>query len=245
MGDYSADLAYIHDAAFFFLAQAAAPHLLQLLEAQGIGSGRIVELGCGAGVLAEAVAAAGYEVWGVDQSAAMIDMARRRLPGATFGVAPVDSVVLPACVAVAAVGEVVSYVDQSTGQATHLPNLIRKAYSALSPGGVLLFDAAVPGRGAGAVGRHWEGEDWALLFDATEDTRTSRLTRRQTTFVREGDTFRRGHETHVLQLVPEAMIRELLAGAGFSVTTRRSYGEQSLPGGLVVFEAIKPAAEGS
>jgi SAM-dependent methyltransferase len=45
---------------------------------------RVVELGCGAGCVAAALARAGYELTGVDGHGALIDVARTRAPGARF-----------------------------------------------------------------------------------------------------------------------------------------------------------------
>jgi 2-polyprenyl-3-methyl-5-hydroxy-6-metoxy-1,4-benzoquinol methylase len=52
---------------------------------------RILDAGCGTGrPMAEHVAALGYAVTGVDQSAAMLELARRRLPGQTFRLAALE-----------------------------------------------------------------------------------------------------------------------------------------------------------
>ena len=239
MTDYGPDLVRIHDAGFSKLARAAGPHLVALLHAQGFERGLVVELGCGAGVAASALVAAGFDVLGVDLSPAMVAVARGRVPGARFVVGSAAAAEVPPCVAVAAFGEVLNYVDPATGAATDLRSLLARAASALTPGGVLLFDLAAPGRGAGALGHHWEGEGWALLFDVEEDEAARRLIRRQTTFVREGDAYRRGREVHVLELHAQADVERLLVEAGFAVTTGARYGELFLPQGLVVYQAIK------
>jgi 2-polyprenyl-3-methyl-5-hydroxy-6-metoxy-1,4-benzoquinol methylase len=77
---YREDLSWIHDLGFGDLARHAAELLLQTLAAEGFREGLVVDLGCGTGILAEAVSNAGYDVLGVDLSPAMIEMARRRVP---------------------------------------------------------------------------------------------------------------------------------------------------------------------
>ena len=77
---YNEDLAYVHDQGFADTARNAALSVLQLLRAQKIKSGLVVDLGCGSGVLAERLIRAGYVVLGVDMSKAMLRLARKRAP---------------------------------------------------------------------------------------------------------------------------------------------------------------------
>src|ERR1700727_53008 len=81
---YQEDLAYIHDAGFVHVARHAAAVLLNMLRQHSIIQGQIVDLGCGSAVLSAELAAAGYDVLGVDFSAAMLKIARKRVPAARF-----------------------------------------------------------------------------------------------------------------------------------------------------------------
>jgi SAM-dependent methyltransferase len=60
------------------------------LELLGDGPGQVLDAGMGGGRLLEALAARGWTVTGADVSAAMIELARRRVPEATLVVAPVE-----------------------------------------------------------------------------------------------------------------------------------------------------------
>jgi len=62
--DYPGEAGYVHS----------------LLTRHGVESGRLLELGCGTGKYAEQLAHLGYSVHGIDSSAAMVDLARKRLP---------------------------------------------------------------------------------------------------------------------------------------------------------------------
>ena len=74
MDAYQDDLAYIHDAGYGDFAREAAPRLLHILGQGGIRKGRVIDLGYGSGVWARQLVNAGYEVLGIDLSAALIDL---------------------------------------------------------------------------------------------------------------------------------------------------------------------------
>src|SRR5437016_1977977 len=81
---YTRDLARIHDAGYVDFARAAAGVLLELAAPPGV----VVELGCGGGISSAIVARAGFDVVGIDASDDMLEIARERVPGATFVPAP-------------------------------------------------------------------------------------------------------------------------------------------------------------
>src|SRR5262245_36113658 len=105
---YREDLAYIHDAGFGRFARGAAELLLEELPRQGFERGLVVDVGCGSGILGEALAARGFEVLGIDLSAALIELARKRVPSGMFRVESLLTAQLPPCIAVAAVGQCVN-----------------------------------------------------------------------------------------------------------------------------------------
>jgi 2-polyprenyl-3-methyl-5-hydroxy-6-metoxy-1,4-benzoquinol methylase len=79
------------------------------LRRAGHHHGTVVDLGCGSGILSSTIVDASYEVIEVDVSEAMIALARARAPKAIFKVGSFESVDLPECVAVTAIGEVLNY----------------------------------------------------------------------------------------------------------------------------------------
>ena len=113
---YRGDLAHVQDAGFGDFARGAAPGLLLALAEDGIRDGLVVDLGCGSGIWAEILLAAGYDVHGIDLSADLLEIARRRAPGARFEQGTLLDAGLPPCVAVTAIGEVLGYAfDPRTG----------------------------------------------------------------------------------------------------------------------------------
>ncbi len=171
-----------------------------MLAAHGIRAGRVVDLGCGSGIWAEALAETGYQPVGVDLSPAMIELARRRVPGAEFHVAACDDFPLPQCVAVTALGEVFNYCFTFGDPRDRLDRVCAAAYRALVPGGLLIFDVAEPGRSCGRKQAFSEGPDWTCLVEYRHDGARARLTRRIVTFRQVGGAWRRHEETHEQQL---------------------------------------------
>ena len=235
--DYRADLAHIHASGFGDLAATAGPVLAGLLKDAGIDDGLVVDLGCGNGVTSRALSDAGYDVLGIDRSAAMLAFARRTAPGARFRRGSFLDGDLPPCRAVAAVGEVLNYTRRS------LDPIFRRVHRALEPGGLFVFDLAGPGRVAGrGSARYWtEGEDWAILVEVEEDRGRGLLTRRMTTFRRSGRGWRRDAETHQQRLHRAGDVARRLRALGFRVRIRRGYaGERFAPGHFVVAARAEP-----
>ena len=81
MSYYGPDQAQIHHTRFGDLAADAARLLIERLDAVGLTDGHVMDLGCGSGILAAALIAAGYAVTGVDISSAMIDLSLVNAPG--------------------------------------------------------------------------------------------------------------------------------------------------------------------
>jgi SAM-dependent methyltransferase len=236
---YAPDLAYIHHTGFGDFARAAAPGVLQLLRRHGITSGVVVDLGCGSGIWAAALTRAGYTVHGVDRSAAMVRLARHVAPGATFVRGAVESVPLPRCDAVTALGEVLGYA--TTGRRPPLARVFRRVANALRPGGLFVFDVIVRA-GAPMRYRTWTaGPDWVVLADVDEIPRRHLLRRDIRTFRRDGACYRHHVERHLVHLVDAPEAGRRLRNAGFTVRTSRRYGTYRLAPRRLVFIARKQA----
>jgi SAM-dependent methyltransferase len=241
---YSADLASIHDAGFGYVAANAAVDLLKHLRRvrKRQPSGLVIDLGCGSGILSQAVSAAGYDVLGFDYSESMLALARKRAPRAEFRRESFIAAQLPSCVAIAAIGEVFSYLFDRRNRASRLPLVLRSMYQALTPGGLLLFDVATPGRvpGSAPLRGFSEGPGWTCLYAAEEDRRRMTLTRTITSFWKVGELYRRSREVHRLRLYPRNTMHQELRRVGFQVRPRTGYGRFRFPPGWVGFAAIKP-----
>lgn len=222
---YDRDLAYVHHAGFSGFSRAAAPAILDLLHAAGIHAGRIVELGCGSGVLARVLTSTGYAVVGIDRSAAMLRLARRVAPRARFVAGSIHAARLPSCDAVISVGEGVGYLSPGGSPLRPLAPLFARVHDALRPGGLFVFDLLVDAHGPRRLFyRDWHaGDGWAVLVEAREHA--GLLTRDITVFRRTASgRYRRSHERHAARVFSVEKVARLLRTAGFTVRTRRGYG---------------------
>ncbi len=125
---YASDLAYIHDTGFGDFARQSAPGLFALLAECQIASAQVVDLGCGSGIWATLLADRGYDVVGVDISAAMVEMAQRRVPEAQFHIASLYDFRLPECGAVTALGEVFNYLFDARNSLAALRRVCQNAF---------------------------------------------------------------------------------------------------------------------
>ena len=230
---YDTDLAYIHDTGFGNFARNSAPGLLNIISQCGDTSRLVVDLGCGSGIWAKTVVEAGYQVLGIDISAAMIEMARQRVPEAAFQVGSFVDAAIPACRSVTALGEVVNYLFDLNNSLTMLHEVCQHVFEALIPGGAFIFDFAEPGRCRGLAQRFWEGDDWTCLVDFLHDEPRQQLTRRIVTFRKVGEMYRRHEETHRQQLYERAAVAEILRSVGFQFEIVANYGATVFPAGLV------------
>jgi SAM-dependent methyltransferase len=230
---YKSDLAYIHDVGFGGFVKSASAVVLELLQDKGFDSGLVVDLGCGSGILAQELENTGYDVLGIDISTALLAIARKRVKKANFSVCSLFNTDIPDCIAVAAIGECFNYLFDSNNTAEKLYNLFVRIYNALNSGGMLIFDVASKGRipGSGLYRTYTEGEDWAVLMTAEEDSDLGLLTRHITTFRKVGELYRRDGEVHQLRLLMLEELVEQLQNIGFEVSTFSSYGQLQLAPG--------------
>lgn len=224
---YQEDLAYIQAVGFGDFARGAAPEIVRVLRSASTPVRRVVEVGCGAGPLTAALVDAGFEVTGIDVSAELLHLARLTSPAAHFICGSVYGTEIPACEAIVAIGEPLTYHEGGDADA-RVRDFFQRASGALPECGMLIFDLIELGEPTLST-RSWKsGEDWAVLVSTTEDRSSRTLVRHVETFRKAGEGYRRGSEVHQVRLFDSAVIRKWLEGTGFEVDTAQRYGELRL-----------------
>jgi len=226
---YGHDLAYIQAVAFGEIAQGAAAEIVRRLQRSTTRIRRVMDVGCGAGQLSKALTDAGFDVTGVDTSAELLQFACMNAPKAHFIHASAYDVELQTYDAVVALGEPLTYHDDTT-QAEHLVSrFFQRVAGTLPVGGLLIFDVIGLGESS-LVGRTWKsGEDWAVLVETTEDQNQKTLLRNIEIFRRVDGLYRRGREVHRVRLFDVTRLCDELVSYGFRIETAQSYGTQPLP----------------
>ena len=222
---YGPDLAEIQATAYGGHVEASRQGVLNRLRAGGIRTGRVVDLGCGAGDWLAHLDAAGYDAVGVEPSPDLCDHARRRAPGARVACARAEDADLTGARAVTALGEVFNYLPPA-GRTLPLRALFRRIARALPSGGLLLFDLIVQGRPS-LDRRLWaEGRDWLLAVDFQDGG--DRGERRITVFREVDGGWRRSDECHRIRIPATARVLEDLRAAGFAAIVRGRWHEAPL-----------------
>jgi SAM-dependent methyltransferase len=90
-------LSLIYDAGWSGMSERYAPFLSGLLESSGHSPASVLDIACGTGTLAIALASRGHVVRGIDLSPEMVSIARRKaagLPNVSFGIGDMRRLVL-------------------------------------------------------------------------------------------------------------------------------------------------------
>jgi SAM-dependent methyltransferase len=235
---YGQDLAELHNLHYAEYVNNAGPGVLAVLRQAGISRGAVLDLGCGGGQLSQRLLGEGYSPVGVDVSAAMIRLARKRVPAARFIRGSISSVRLPRCAAAVAIGEVFNYLPSPKA----MDRALRNAFQALAPGGVLVFDVKEPLPGLEKTVRTSarRGGDWAIFVEVEEDPSRRRLVRKIVTFRKQGGSYRRHDEVHRQVMYQALEVSSMLRTIGFSVRVAKGYGKFRLSPDRKVLIARKP-----
>ncbi|HSV73654.1 MAG TPA: class I SAM-dependent methyltransferase [Chthonomonadales bacterium] len=197
-------------------------YLQDILQHRGADARRVIDLACGTGNVAFRLAECGYEVTGVDISAAMVGEARRKAAANRSGVAfevqdAADLRLLPPPYDLC-----VSFFDSLNNitRSDRLLSAMRSVCEHLVPGGLFVFDVntryALENRyfdQACSDPRERLRYNWRSDFDPVTRLCTISM---QFWLREEGGATREFHETHVQYAYEEGELRRLLQQAGFA-----------------------------
>lgn len=198
--------------------------LCSCLAERGITGGTICELGCGTGSMTERLAAAGFDMIGVDLSPDMLAAAQRKKEQSGLDILyiqqdmeqltlaePVD-VILSVC-------DSINYILEEDG----MRRVFDRVYQFLKPGGYFIFDLKTIYCYRNIIGSRTLAEQdedvsyiWENYFYEDEDINEYKLTifcRQQ-----ESSLYEKIEEVHYQRAYMLPRIRELLEEAGLSTT---------------------------
>lgn len=196
-------------------------YLESLFQRHGIGGRSLLDVACGTGTLACAMAAKGWEVIGVDASAAMLAQARAKADERGLAVRweqqDMRTLQLDRRVAVTT-----CFYDSLNYMLTSddLVKAFRAAHQSLEPGGWYLFDMNT----AYCFASQWDGDayvhessDLTVLISGAYDEWRQRVHATVTWFERQGELWAKGSEDHIEQAYPPEQIATHLQDVGFSI----------------------------
>ena len=195
-----------------------AAYVRGILTEYGIGSGLVLDLGCGTGSLTECLARAGYDMIGVDSSEDMLEIAmdKRGRSGLDILYLLQDMREFELYGTVRAVVGICDSMNYILDYAD-LVQVFRLVNNYLDPGGIFIFDLNTEYKYEALMGSRTFAEDredgsfiWYNEYSPEDHINEYDLT----LFVREGKLFRRFQETHYQRAYSPAEVRRAAAEAG-------------------------------
>jgi SAM-dependent methyltransferase len=196
------------------------PRLLATLKRLGLHRGTLLDVACGTGSLALQMARRGWNVWGVDGSALMIDAAAKKLHARG-----VPARLLRQDMRDMHIPEKVDLATCMFDSLNHLPGkgdllkTFRGVAAAIRPGGYFVFDV----NNERCFRRLWTRDgvvrhrEFTLCFQNVYDRPRKIACSRVTLFMKQGDAYLKSEEVVCERYFPRAVVRDLLQRAGFVV----------------------------
>ena len=221
---YGKDLAFVHDLGYGELARHAAQTVWQLIKDKS-GETLIIDLGCGSGILEKELTKRKLDIIGLDISPAMIEIARKNAPEATFINTSIYDFDIPDCDLVCAIGECFNYLFDDKSTLNQLKDLFSRIHGALRSEGYFMFDILTPElfETNYISSRKTSQDNWTLYTDIEVDKAENLLTRKINLFLKKDGGFVKSKETHRQRLYHQKEIATILKGLGFGITQIHDY----------------------
>ena len=197
-------------------------YLIGLLKEYGVSEGLVLDMGCGTGNVTERLAAAGYDMIGIDNSEEMLMEAREKAMENQYGILYLEQdmrsfELYGTVAAVVSICDSMNYILEKED----LKEVFRLVNNYLDPKGVFIFDFNTPYKYRELLGDRTIAESrdncsfiWENTFDEEAEVNIYDLT----IFMQEeDDIFRRYQETHYQKAWSVSAFREAAEAAGMKV----------------------------
>lgn len=232
---YENILSEIHDKWFQNIAVSAATHIE--IVARHLVPYRIVDLGCGSGVLLDNLKDNCSEIYGFDISKAMIDKCKKRMPQGFFECADILNINMPQANVITMVGEILSYATAKDNDShAYICKLFERISDSLDANGIFIFDCLGNKHDYSGNFIH-EHAEFAIFVKVRVDGDI--ISREIISFRRTRQNYKKSIELHHLRMFDEEYILALLKSFGFLVTKLEKYAQESILPGRIAFECRK------
>ncbi len=210
------DIAGMYDAFWSdWYLPAAMAALESLFFSRFPANAKVLDVCCGSGHVTAELVRRGYQVCGVDQSAALIDIARRKLPAARFFVQDVENLFIEDCFdAAISTFDSLNHILSIDG----VERAFNRVREHLKPQGTFVFDMNLEEAYYLDL-RQWQasvGDDSTTLARGRYDPVTKMAETELVWFHRQqGDTWVRRHSVVEQRCYPQGEIVTALQSAGF------------------------------
>lgn len=224
--------AEIYDRDQGYFSQATFRYLQRLLPEHGCLKGRALDLACGTGTLAHLLAEDGWRVTGVDQSADMLEKARKKAPRISFHRQDIRHLALEGPF------ELVTCSYDSLNYLLDVADLWRvfdRVASHLVSGGCFYFDLNTLYALEQVWGDKTEAEDddeIPYIWETTWDAAKQQSILKATFFVRRGKLYEKFSEFHIERAFSDSQVRGGLEQAGFGHVHAYAWDTSKPPGPL-------------
>ena len=201
--------------------EAWKKYLVDILKAEGINDGLLLELGCGTGRMTRLLAAEGYDMIGVDNSEEMLSVAREYTMENTeilYLLQDMREFELYGTVrAIVSICDSMNYLLEKAD----LVQTLRLANNYLDPGGVFIFDLNTEHKYRDILGQCTIAEDReesSFIWDNNFDEETGINEYNLSLFIQEEeDLYRKYQETHYQKAYSLDEVRAAVAEAGMEL----------------------------
>ena len=199
--------------------EATVEFYMEILRREGIEPRTVVDLACGTGSVTEILARKGYRVTGVDMSEEMLTEAAIKTMDMEqppmYSCQLLQNLRLPRGVdmAVCALDSLDYILDPADCK-----EAIRRAYKALNPGGIFIFDVNTPEKLRAMDDQVFldEDDDVYCVWRGEFDEETNICSYGMDLFQREGNMWRRSFEEHREYAYSQEQLTGFLKDAGFT-----------------------------